>query len=1009
MIARDIKHDVWLLGKTCGVIAYLLCFTGGLRAQTIPEQIHFDHLTIRQGLTHNRVLCVQPDHHGYIWIGTQNGLNRYDGYSLNVYVSQSTQPDSFGFVGQHVSCLYEDRAHNLWVGTRNNGINLKAATSDCFQHVSAQPAFDAIRGAEISSFYEDHQGNIWIATSGKGLLVYQPHVGTSHHFSVSNSRLTSNFVFDVVQDHNQHIWVAAAGEGIHILGPDSQFTLIQRMHPDQPYFGGYRKSLWLDGPYIWVGTEGNGLYRISVADRSYQQIAARGTSLPLSSNNVRDLVKAQDGTLFIATDGGGLYLLDPQSMALKHAIQQEGRVNSLNSNALICLAQDANGLVWIGTYNGGINVYNPHKTPFEQLLPPATVGGNRPSNSVISLYQTQDDKIWIGTDGGGLRTLTPDQTQFSQEQWTTTQGQAEGPSGNVIKSIYQDRRGEMWIGTFRNGLNRFTPETQTWKAYPQIKVGTSVAYDYNVWDIEESADGQIWIGTAGNGLFALDPIRDSFRRPSLNQEASCQLSSQNIMVLYTAADETLWIGHVDQGIDLLPQGSNCVVHLRHDPADSLSLSSNEIRAIYQDHQGRMWIGTEGGGLNLWLGKDRFRRIQTQHGLISDYVMAITGDTSGNIWISTYEGISRLDPNSGKIYNEDFRRYDQTNQFNQMAALTAKNNRIFFGGIMGIHALDPATLIFKQPEPTLLFSKFQVFDQQILFSKQDKQIRRLRAPIEQAQEIHLQYADNSFSIEFTAVDYTRNKPLRLQYMMEGFDQAWQTTYQGQYTATYTNLDPGTYTFSVRAGQQTKRLVVSISPPFWQTWWFRSLGICLIISLLWLTNRILRNRQAAAHNRQLLEAQSSILRLRNEKLAADVDAKNAKLMLSAAQMAHKNEVLTEIRQEVEHFRSDAPQPVRFLLRRIDKELKNEDYWQNFALYFNEVDKGYLNALQLKHPELTPNDLRMCALIRTNLTIKETASLLNISVRGVEQSRYRLKKRLGLGQEEDLARYLTQFRSE
>ena len=342
----------------------------------------------------------------------------------------------------------------------------------------------------------------------------------------------------------------------------------------------------------------------------------------------------------------------------------------------------------------------------------------------------------------------------------------------------------------------------------------------------------------------------------------------------------------------------------------------------------------------------------------------------------------------------------------MAILTAIDGQLFFGGIHGLHSIRPDQVKERAEEQAVIFTDFRIFNERIPVGPLADGRTILQAPIEGVDQIELSYEDNSFSISFSAIDYTNPLTNQFSYQMEGFDQQWQYTSRGQHSATYTNLDPGNYTFRVRHLDTEASIEIQIAPPFWQTIWFRALASLLIIGLILFSGFFILQRREAAHKQQMLEARSEILQLRNEKLAADVDAKNAKLMFSAVQMTHKNDLLNKVKTEVASLPVPSSQELQQLLRTLDHELKNEDYWKEFDLYFNQVERDLGNTLLAHHPELTSNDLRMFALIRLNLTTKEIASLLNISVRGVEQSRYRLKKRLGLSGEDNLNKFITGF---
>jgi ligand-binding sensor domain-containing protein/DNA-binding CsgD family transcriptional regulator len=951
------------------------------------SSLYFDHLTISDGLSHNTIFCILQDHDGYIWVGTQNGLNKYDGYSFEVYRSNELENDEMGFVGKHISSLYEDKNGNLWVGTKKNGINFRAKSSDRFINLQADSAFIAISGFDITSFFEDQTGNIWITTVGAGVLKYNPETSTSKIYNQENSNLSSDVSFDMVEDKYGTVWVATAGGGINYMLNDSQFELSHEMLPNHPNMGGYRKKMFLDDEYLWVGTEGTGLYKMNLKDRSYIHFAPGNGKRSISSDVVKDIFKAEDGKLFIATDGEGLNIYDSATEDISIYNYQIEEKTALNSSALLCLWGDRTGNIWIGTYNGGLNIYKPNKTWFDYFSPSLLRSNELQHRSVLSIFQSENDEILIGTDGGGLNWLNKNNDDYLPPSFKHDPTDPTSIAGNVVKTIFKDSQNRLWIGLFGKGLDLYNSET---KSFQHI-IGEPI----NIWSIAEKKDGKLLIATMGNGIRVLDPTTQeiTFFHP--------ELTEKNIMTVFVDKENQIWVGTAENGLDIWDEGTKQFVHYKHDYRDSFSISNNEIREIFQDSKGGIWIGTEGGGLNRWLGNGRFERIGTKNGLIANSVMGITEDKDGMIWVTTFEGISQINQESKVVRNFDFRTFQNTNQFNQNSILTGSGGKLFFGGINGLNTILPEKVKEKKLESEILFTDLRIYNKSIPLGELPDGRVILKRPIENSSNLWLSYLDQSFSIDFIAIDYTNPLENEFAYQMEGFDDNWQLVSAGQRSATYTNLDPGTYVFKVKHKEKVASIIVNIKPPYWQTIWFRSLVLIFSLGLLFSGLFFWIKRREAASKRKILQ-------LQNEKLATEVEAKNSKLMFSSVQMAHKNEILTEVKKDLINLQKTPENNLRPLVRKLDRELKNEDYWEEFNLYFNEVDQRFIDKILEKYPELTKNDLRLCSLLRMNLSTKEIASLLNISTRAVEQSRYRLKKRLNLDKEEDLSKFITCFNS-
>ena len=988
---------------TCSLFWFYILGIGV--SQSSSDQILFDRLTIEEGLSHNSIYAILQDHLGYIWIGTQNGLNRYSGHELKVYRTNETDALADGFRGKHIAALFEDSKQNLWVGTRKEGINLRRREELYFKNLKSEAAFAPFKGYDISSFFEDNKGNIWVSSIGNGIIKYRLEDGSSQHFNSSNSGLSNNNVFDIVQDQFGTIWVATSGTGINFLNELGQFEQVHVSLPDDADMNGYHKTLLLDDNDLWIGTEGSGLYQMNIAERSFKHFTQENT---LASNIIRDLVKSKNGLIYIATDGGGLQVYHPRKNEFQTYASQVDKEGGLNSNALYVLFEDRVGNIWIGTFNGGLNIFKINKNTFEFYKPISRRDDELSHRSVLSINQTQDGKIWVGTDGGGLNWLETDNNRFDTRSFKHNSLDKNSLSGNVVKTIFEDRDNHLWVGLFQNGLELLQAGTGSFQHIGDPYNGTNALRTSNIWSIAQRKDGKLWIGTVGYGLIVFDPKNKRSKNYSPVAGDENSISEINIMKVFVDNKDMVWIGTANNGLAKWNDETQSFTRYSYDSNDPHSLSNNEVRCIFQDSEDRIWIGTEGGGLNLWEGGSRFKRFTHNDGLIANSVMGLVEDDNGLIWISTFEGISRFNPEKELFNNFNFHTGQNNNQFNQDAILKGNDGRLYFGGINGLNAIRPELIKNETIASNILFTDFKVFNRSVEVGPLDNGRFILKKPIEYAEFVYLNYTDNSFSISFSATDYTSPEDDVFEYLMEGFDQKWQQTSAGQYNITYTNLDPGSFIFRIRRYGKEARLNIIVRPPFWKTIWFSTIVFLLsALAILWIVWFILQ-RKETKHKRDILEAERKILTLKNEKLEAEVGAKNTKLMTTAIQMAHKNDFLNKIRQKLVDLPKQNLTPLRPIIRSLDQELKGEDYWNEFNVYFNQLDQNFVQAMLDKHPGLTQNDLRICTLTRINLNTKEMASLLNISVRGVEKSRYRLKKRLGLYAEDDLTEYILGFKS-
>lgn len=951
-------------------------------------------MTIEEGLSHNTVNALIQDNKGFIWIGTQNGLNRYDAYEFKVFDEAED-----GFSGRKITAIFQDSEQTIWVGTENNGIYNKTINQARFARKDTLPSFLSIGHSSVTHFYEDSSNNLWISTLDNGLLCLNKNLDKSKYYNHENSGLSNDIVFGVQEDGSNNIWVATAGNGINLLTPDDRFVLKGLNCKGEMY--GYRKTLMIDGDDLWLGTDSNGLYLFDTKTEKITSYNAEDEKNRLNHNSVRAIRKTRDGHLLVGTDGGGLNILNLATGFIEYYKSEIGKLGTINSNAIFNILEDIDGNLWIGTFNGGLNIVKSSKNWFESLN---RSNSDLENHSILSINQKRNGNILLSTDGAGLyeldsKDLTKVVRHFGNENDTKF-----GLSGNVVKPVLEDSDGKLWIGMFRDGLDIYDPKSGAFLRYNAASNRYAFG-SYNIWSLVERRNGEIWIGTLGGGIYITDKEVKTFKNLVSDDNDVNSLSDMSIFTMFEDIKGTMWIGTAENGLCRWDDNKQQFVNFKNDDKTAGSLSGNTVRAIFEDSQNRLWIGTEGDGLNLWNGKDAFQKFDKEDGLIGDNIMGISEDDQGYLWLSSYKGLSRMNLKTFEVENFDFHISGRNNQFNQSSILNDKLGTMYFGGINGLNTISTEGLTDKKQLRTKpVFTFLKIYNKTI--NESEKPLR-IDKPIEFAEDIRLTYNDKSFTIGFTAFDFSNAEERNFEYKLDGFDTEWQMTKKGDHIVNYTNLDPGDYVFMIRYGDQSNEINILVRPPFWKTWWFRLLLFAfLIVSIFFLTKYYV-NKQEDEFQKQLLVKEKEILALKNKNLEEDVILTNSKLVSSTAQMARKNEFLNDIRLDLQNVMKGNQIDNSKVIRKIEHELQNEDYWAAFTTYFENVDKDFVKSFVAKHPDLTQNDIRLSSLIRINLSTKEIASMLNISVRGAEKSRYRLKKRLELDTGENLVKYIQTFK--
>ena len=977
---------------------------------------NFEYLDISNGLPHNTVFSILQDAKGFMWFGTQDGLVRYDSRNCIIY-NRNTEG---GFIGKNIQSLAENKAGDLYIGTRGAGLIVKSGITGRFGPIANKELDQALSKSWIKHLMIDKSDHLWISTLDNGLWRYDQKNQTYQKFDVKNSILNSNQISSTVEDTEGNVWIASSSETLFVF--DNQQAEIKPFKLPDTVFRGFRKVLYCDKKgRIWLGTEGSGLFFIDHKRKKAKQFTLQNG---LSSNTITHLLEWEHNLLLIATDGGGLNVFDPEKAQFYTYKSAQGKF-ALNTNALYFLFADKDQNLWVATYNGGVNISKPDKLIFETYQFEENAPDMKNVKSVLSISKSASQNLWIGTDGDGV---------FEFNLQTKTMKDVNDlldTKSKTIKAIYEDKFQNLWVGVLNEGLMKYNLNNRrkTWYRRGN-KPGKSINGS-NIWSITEDQRGDIWVAFLGGGLNKIDRKTGLIASYVHSSTDPNTISGDGAMIVQTDHQDNVWIGTNTMGLNLFDKEKNHFKRFSHNPSDHKSLSADDIRCIFLDRKTRLWIGTESGGLNLLMKDFTFEHLNTKDGLISNAVLGIAEGPDEVLWISSFNGITRFDLKDSTFQTFNFHQNSsgQTNQFNMMSSFSS-NRYIGFGGINGLSIFRPAEFKWNRQKPEVIFTAFKIFNKSADISKIYNSLLKTPCNIENADNVFISYKDNTFSFQFIAIDYIHAGNMRYEYIMEGFDQQWHPTNNGQREITYTNLNPGDYTFIVRASStlnnwgEEKKIIVTILPLYWQTWWFKTVVALAIIVLafylfrVYISNREMALNQAVLKSNELilqitnekLLTEQEVLSLKNDKLEMEISSKNSDLLAQTAKIAHKNEVLQNIKKLLSEVNDSNekkwPTVLKNLRSLIEAELEDKKYWERFQQYFDQINHNFRTNLLAKHPDLTPTDLLICTLAKLNLSNKEMALLLNLSIAGIEKSRYRLKKRLGLPRDEDLNDYLRDF---
>ncbi|HZV69972.1 MAG TPA: two-component regulator propeller domain-containing protein [Saprospiraceae bacterium] len=1003
--------------KRYWILLFLINFLQAGIAQIPPSSFSFDHLTVDDGLSYSTVHDLLEDDLGMIWAGTRFGLNCFDGYEFKVFLPDVKNP--YAIKSQSILCLSNDEKGNIWIGHLNGGVSvLERSTGRFLRFPFKENTSFNWNTITIRKIFRDPLGNIWFGTYGAGTIVFDSAYNQIAHFCTTclpdNRKISNDFVFDFKADPDGRIWIGMAGRGITLF--DWKTKTLQVIHgTDNADMDGFSKSICMgQGSSIWVGTEGSGLYEI---DRKKLTVTRRfePSNSPLSHLIITDILPDRNGNIWIGTDGGGLNRYNPSTDSWQHFSYQPDFLNSINSDAVYSLMFDSSDNLWIGTFNGGINLHKVISPPFviERQYALENAEGLR---SVLCVDQDTSDTVWMGTDGGGLFQLN---VKESPVKLTSVEKSSLYPTGlKVITSLVVRPDGNIWLGTFAQGLYLYNKSKGIIKEYQHHPEDAASLSHNNVWDLELAEDGGLWIATLGGGVCHLSPGQMHFERFLPEPQNPNSISGTQIVdILLDEVHHWLWIASENAGLSRIDLSSTPFVisQYHHDPDDTLSLASEKLRCLFKDDEGTLWIGTENAGLSYYnISHNTFHTYSTDHGLPSNMINSIVQDVKGNVWITSQAGIVRWDQSHNQFIKVGSEPYLENNQYNPRAAMQLHDGRLLLGSMNGYSILMPDRVSENVIAPVVVFTGLSLSNETIPIGEHNWR-SVLSGPLnDPATEVRLSYQDKGIRFDFTAPDYIQPDKNLFAYRLIDFDTTWRLVGPEQRFATYSALPGGQYVLQVKAANSNgtwstniRELKIYVSSPFWKTWWFLAgsgaIGIILVIGVL----RFLLQRQRSHFRQETLRAEQEILRLQNENLEKDILNKQAQLSASVLQSAHKNQFLEDLKNQIRKMEwnesVDRHHELHRLSRSIDSEISQKDYWDQFQLTFNQVHQDFVHTLHNRNPGLTTNDSRLCCFIRMGFSNAEIASVLNITVNGVEQSKYRLKKKLALDRDASVNDYI------
>jgi signal transduction histidine kinase/ligand-binding sensor domain-containing protein/CheY-like chemotaxis protein len=853
------------------------------------NDLHFSRITTEDGLSSSWIRCIYQDKYGFIWFGTGDGLNRYDGNEIVVY--RPNESDRYSIISGAVNYICEREDGKLWVCTEQ-GVSLLDREKNIFESF---PYLDKVRVVHAMT---DHSNKTWFS-SNTGIYCYNGNDSTLkiyQNIPEDQNSLSNNLVESSFQDAFNNIWIAT-GDGIDLFDPilDS-FTKYS--------VSASRGSVNKDHVYtitedhnkrLWIGIVNKGLFLFKNASER----PAKGEFIHILNGTINNLMVDHENFLWIGHALGlGLEILDlnsysPDIPPVKYHYQRSAEnLSSISDNTISYTFEDRDNNVWIGTLAGGVNYYTP-KTKKFYTLRYETDKPNSISNNVVNCFLEDNDYLWIGTEKG-LSRLNRKKNKFVYYFYQEEKTNSIGADG--IISMHKDRKGNLWIGTWNGGLNLFNYERNNFTRFIQNRAKPGAICSNHIFAIQDDSKGNLWIGTDGGGLSQYHYETGKFSCYSHDPNNTESIYHDAINDICETSEGKIYIS-VYHSLELFDPDTKSFIHFTHNKLDTSSISAGNIQDIFEDSRKNLWIATS-GGLNYFDQEHgNFVRYKESDGLPSNTIQAILEDNHGNLWISTSNGISKFVqainlPEHPKFLNYSVEDGLQGNEFIRRSAMKSSSGHLYFGGSKGYTYFYPDSIHENSVVPTIVLTDLRISDKEELKNssyKGSKDINLLN-------QITLDYNQSDFAIKFAAISYLNPGRNQYKYILEGYETEWHEV-GNQHEATYTNIDPGSYIFKVLGSnndgiwsKDPKTLTIVITPPWWNSILARILFILLGILILYGFFRI---------RFRLLEKQKSVLEEKVNERTLELSEMNSLLEEKQEEITMQNEELSNHRNHLEQL--------------------------------------------------------------------------------------------------------------
>lgn len=909
------------------------------------QKIIFDRIAKEQGLIPGNVNDIIQDSVGFIWMATENGLSRYDGYNFIYHKHEVNDAKSLSY--NHVFSLLEDKNGIIWVGTLGGGLNkfnTKTGKFKRYTHDEKNPK--SISYDIIFKVYRDSKKRIWVSTLGGGLNLFDPIKETFTHYTYSKSdsgSISSNMVSAIYEDKNKNLWIGTFDGGMNLFDEAKQKFIRYQNNPRDKYSLSHNQVMEFledSSGRFWVATFGGGLNLFDRKTRKFSSIKS-DNNFPVKPDNLSIRKFFEDEDAFWVGTYSGLFKFDKKTFSKTAIYSNPNDVSTINDNKTRSIFKDRTGVLWFGTI-AGVNKYDSMKKKFQVINFSQNYKAFLDNQFSVPKKFITDKILWAGP---GESTITK-----SNLRGIKFFGDVDTKNGFHTKrssNVYIDEKNYIWVGSY-NGLHFYNVKKNEFNIVQYLDDGTpSRGNNFVKWFYVDKRN-RFWSGTLAGGITLYDPVKGTIKRFIHYEPDTKSLGDSRVISVFEDSHGVFWISTFG-GLDVFNEKDETFRHYHVLPNDSTCISNDRVYNIYESKAGDLWIGTYQGLNRYNREKDNFEHYTTSNGLSDNTIYSIQEDAKGNLWIRTNDGISKFDP-----VKKIFKNYSSKDGLPGMELngdIYFKNNdgKMFIGYSNGLISFSPEEIIDNPFKPQIAFTKLSIMDQEVKVGENSV----LTKPLNEMDEVVLSYLDKVISFEFAALHYAIPSKNRYAYKLENFIDKWVFVDANNRAAKFTNLNPGKYVLKVLASNNDgiwsdtgRSITIIITPPYWETWWFRIIMFILLLGVIFMFYEIRLNKLVGIER-----TRSRIARNLHDEVGGTLSSIQYFVRAIEKETNSKNtEGVSKYLNLILESSADAQEKIKDLIWTVNPE---EDGLGKFLIKFNRYASDLLDSKEINYNIELPGD--------------------------------------------------------